>query len=85
MSSSVSPSASAATCASPVRVPVPISCVPVTTSAAPSEFSSIHAYPGGLPPPAPQSCAANPMPFRIRPDSGLSGRPFQPAAFTTFL
>ena len=41
--SSVRPSSSAAICAIAVRVPVPMSCIAVTTFALPSEPSRTHA------------------------------------------
>src|ERR687886_2604047 len=49
--SSRTPSSSAAICAIAVRVPVPMSCIAVTTVARPSEPTRIHAYDGGPPPP----------------------------------
>ena len=55
------PSSSAAICAIAVRVPVPMSCIAVTTVARPSEPTRTHAYEGGPPPPY-QICDAIPTP-----------------------
>jgi hypothetical protein len=56
-----SPSSSAAIWAIAVRVPVPMSCIAVTTTARPSDPTRTHAYDGG--PPAPnQIWLAMPMP-----------------------
>src|SRR5438876_8677832 len=55
------PSSSAAICAIAVRVPVPMSCIAVTTVARPSEPTRIHAYDGGPPPPY-QIWLASPTP-----------------------
>jgi hypothetical protein len=55
------PSSSAAICAIAVRVPVPMSCIAVTTCARPSAPRRIHAYDGGPPPPY-QICDASPTP-----------------------
>src|SRR5215207_3045615 len=67
---SEAPNDSAATWVRIVREPVPRSCVPVRTSALPSELSLARAYAGG-PPPVPQTWAATPTPRRVRrlPDS----------------
>jgi len=54
-------SSSAAICAIAVRVPVPMSCIAVTTVTRPSEPTRIHAYDGGPPPPY-QICDARPTP-----------------------
>ena len=59
MSATVSPSSSATTCASTVRVPVPMSCVPQRRTAVPSGLRCTVAYAGGNPLP-PQSCEAIP-------------------------
>jgi hypothetical protein len=59
--SSGTPSSSAAICAIAVRVPVPMSCIAVTTVMRPSEPTRVQAYDGGPPPPN-QICDAIPTP-----------------------
>ena len=60
-----SPNVSAATIATIVRVPVPMSCVPHFTTTLPSDRMSTCAC---EPPPAPpQRCADTPMPVLIGP------------------
>src|SRR4051812_40665740 len=65
--SSGTPSSSAAICAIAVRVPVPMSCIAVTTVSRPSEVTRAHAYDGGPPPPY-QICDAIDavLPRRVR-------------------
>jgi hypothetical protein len=60
--SSGTPSSSAAICAIAVRVPVPMSCIAVTTAMRPSEPTRVHAYDGGPPPPN-QIWLAIPTPY----------------------
>src|SRR5581483_9190908 len=57
------PSSSAQICASTVRVPVPMSCVPARSTTVPSALKWTVAYAGG-PPPPPQICEAIPSPRR---------------------
>ena len=64
--SSGRPSSSAAICAMAVRVPVPMSCIAVTTVARPSEPTRTQAYEGGPPPPY-QIWLARPTPRRQGP------------------
>ena len=61
--SSGSPSSSAATMRADVSVPVPMSWMPVVTSARPSASRRIDACAGGPPPPH-QICVAQPIPRR---------------------
>ena len=66
--SSGTPSSSAAICAITVDVPVPMSCIAVTTAMRPSEPTRVHAYDGGPPPPY-QIWLAMPMPcFHVGPE-----------------
>ena len=63
------PSASAATIATSVRWPVPMSCVPVRTMTLPSEAIS-HCVGDGPRPPPPHVQIATPMPVLIDPGAG---------------
>jgi hypothetical protein len=63
------PSASAATIATSVRVPVPMSCVPRRTMTLPSDAISQCAIDGPRPPPV-QVPIATPMPVLIDPGAG---------------